>query len=160
MILYSSWLTNGCVAQLARAFGSYPTGRWFESVRSHQHRSLWPHGQVAKTPPFHGGIMGSNPVGVTKQVKGEPVSIRRRIRLYHILQKDLLTKNGVREFTSHAVFVLLPPFFKYGDFVAYVLATSFCSSKELFISNFLLLSCNFCLSACHILNAFMFSSFS
>ena len=67
MILYSSWLTNGCVAQLARAFGSYPTGRWFESVRSHQHRSLWPHGQVAKTPPFHGGIMGSNPVGVTKK---------------------------------------------------------------------------------------------
>ena len=25
-----------------------------------------PHGQVVKTPPFHGGIMGSNPVGVTK----------------------------------------------------------------------------------------------
>ena len=92
MVLYSSWLTNGCVAQLARAFGSYPTGRWFESVRSHQHRSLWPHGQAVKTPPFHGGIMGSNPVGVTKQVKGEPVSIRRRIRLYHILQKDLLNE--------------------------------------------------------------------
>ena len=24
-----------------------------------------PHGQAVKTPPFHGGIMGSNPVGVT-----------------------------------------------------------------------------------------------
>ena len=47
--------------------------------------NLRPHGQAVKTPPFHGGIMGSNPVGVTKQVKGEPVSIRRRIRLYHIL---------------------------------------------------------------------------
>ena len=42
-----------------------------------------PHGQAVKTSPFHGGIMGSNPVGVTRQVKGEPVSIRRRIRLYH-----------------------------------------------------------------------------
>ena len=28
---------------------------------------------------------GRKPVGVTKQVKGEPVSFRRRIRLYHIL---------------------------------------------------------------------------
>ena len=27
---------------------------------------MWPHGQAVKTPPFHGGIMGSNPVGVTK----------------------------------------------------------------------------------------------
>ena len=26
---------------------------------------LWPRGQAVKTPPFHGGIMGSNPVGVT-----------------------------------------------------------------------------------------------
>ena len=25
----------------------------------------WPVGQVVKTPPFHGGIMGSNPVPVT-----------------------------------------------------------------------------------------------
>ncbi len=24
----------------------------------------WPVGQVVKTPPFHGGIMGSNPVRV------------------------------------------------------------------------------------------------
>ena len=27
--------------------------------------NLWPVGQVVKTPPFHGGIMGSNPVRVT-----------------------------------------------------------------------------------------------
>ena len=26
---------------------------------------LWPVGQVVKTPPFHGGNMGSNPVRVT-----------------------------------------------------------------------------------------------
>ena len=26
---------------------------------------LWPHGQAVKTPPFHGGNTGSNPVGVT-----------------------------------------------------------------------------------------------
>ena len=25
----------------------------------------WPVGQVVKTPPFHGGIMGPNPVPVT-----------------------------------------------------------------------------------------------
>ena len=31
------------------------------------HRSSWPRGQAVKTPPFHGGIMGSNPVGVTKK---------------------------------------------------------------------------------------------
>ena len=27
---------HGDVAQLARAFGSYPTGRWFESTRRYQ----------------------------------------------------------------------------------------------------------------------------
>ena len=32
------------------------------------------------------------PVGVTKQVKGEPVSIRRRIRFYHIFQKLKIKK--------------------------------------------------------------------
>ena len=46
-----------------------------------QYVSLGPRGQAVKTSPFHGGIMGSIPVGVTKQVKGEPVSGRRRIRL-------------------------------------------------------------------------------
>ena len=28
---------------------------------------MWPHGQAVKTPPFHGGNMGSSPVGVTKK---------------------------------------------------------------------------------------------
>ncbi len=27
---------------------------------------IWPLGQAVKTPPFHGGNTGSNPVGVTK----------------------------------------------------------------------------------------------
>ncbi len=50
------------------AFGSYPKGRKFKSYRHHQYRQ-WPHGQAVKTPPFHGGIMGSNPVGVTSSEK-------------------------------------------------------------------------------------------
>lgn len=32
---------------------------------SHGLDALWPLGQVVKTSPFHGGNMGSNPVGVT-----------------------------------------------------------------------------------------------
>ena len=36
-------------------------------LKSIEHKQkLWPLGQAVKTPPFHGGIMGSNPVGVTK----------------------------------------------------------------------------------------------
>ena len=66
------------------AAGSYPAGRWFESDRRYQifgmsqtkeiaaYAEEWPLGQVVKTSPFHGGIMGSNPVGVTKQVKANP----------------------------------------------------------------------------------------
>ena len=52
----------GGIAQLARALGSYPGCRWFKSnCRYH----FWPVGQEAKTPPFHGGNMGSIPVRVT-----------------------------------------------------------------------------------------------
>ena len=47
---------------MARAFGSYPECRWFESNCRYQ---FWPGGQEVKTPPFHGGIMGSIPVRVT-----------------------------------------------------------------------------------------------
>ena len=28
---------------------------------------IWPLGQAVKTPPFHGGITGSNPVGVIQK---------------------------------------------------------------------------------------------
>ena len=79
----------GGVAQLARAFGSYPKCHRFESSRRYQldgrrpsaDRSLgrrlndgplgpygpspWRVGQAAKTPPFHGGNTGSIPVRVT-----------------------------------------------------------------------------------------------
>ena len=55
---------------MVRAIGSYPIGHKFESHRRYQNktadRRLWPRGQEVKTPPFHGGIMGSIPVGVTK----------------------------------------------------------------------------------------------
>ena len=52
----------GGIAQLARALGSYPGCRWFKSNCRYQ---IWPVGQAAKTPPFHGGNMGSIPVRVT-----------------------------------------------------------------------------------------------
>ena len=69
---------------------------------------IWPLGQAVKTSPFHGGNMGSNPVGVTKQIKGEPVSFRRRIRLYHILQKDLLNeKRRARVYLTRRFFLFL-----------------------------------------------------
>ena len=43
--------TNGGIAQLARATGSYPVGHGFKSNSRYQR----PVGQAAKTPPFHGG---------------------------------------------------------------------------------------------------------
>ena len=67
---------NGGIAQLARACGSYPQCPRFESrCRYHKRRSLntapfiRPVGQAVKTPPFHGGNMGSIPVRVTKYQK-------------------------------------------------------------------------------------------
>ena len=62
---------HGGIAQLARAFGSYPKCPRFESRCRYQGDAapaashLRPVGQVVKTPPFHGGNMGSNPVRVT-----------------------------------------------------------------------------------------------
>ncbi len=63
----------GYIAQLARACGSYPQCHWFESNYSH-HKSprklgdkiYGPVVKRPKTPPFHGGNTGSNPVRVTK----------------------------------------------------------------------------------------------
>ena len=74
------------------AAGSYPAGRWFESDRRYHNTHNRPLGQAVKTSPFHGGNMGSSPVGVTKQVKGEPVSIRRRIRLYRCIDNHSLNE--------------------------------------------------------------------
>ncbi len=56
---------------MVRAAGSYPAGRKFESHRRYQQTAVSrfkrPLGQAVKTPPFHGGNMGSIPVGVTKE---------------------------------------------------------------------------------------------
>ena len=56
----------GGIAQLARAFGSYPECRWFESNCRYQ---FWPGGQEVKTPPFHGGNTSSILVRVTRATK-------------------------------------------------------------------------------------------
>ena len=53
---------------------------------NHKAIEFWPCGQAVKTEPSQGSIPGSIPGRVTKQVKGEPVSIRRRIRLYRMFQ--------------------------------------------------------------------------
>ena len=56
---------------MARAFGSNPKCPRFESRCRYQGDAalaashLRPVGQVVKTPPFHGGNMGSSPVRVT-----------------------------------------------------------------------------------------------
>ena len=67
----------GGIAQLARAFGSYPECHLFESdcryhcstgfpaLSSGEGGNSRPGGQAAKTPPFHGGNTGSIPVRVT-----------------------------------------------------------------------------------------------
>ena len=58
---------------MVRASGSYPEGHKFESHRRyHAYNTefsfnIWPVGQAVKTPPFHGGNMGSSPVRVTSK---------------------------------------------------------------------------------------------
>ena len=68
---------------MVRASGSYPEGHKFESHRRYQTihdlfvlysaetRGKWPVGQAVKTPPFHGGNMGSSPVRVTTKRTGK-----------------------------------------------------------------------------------------
>ena len=85
-----SWGIHGGVAQLARAFGSYPECHWFESSRRYQfgkHRKMlsfiWPVGQVVKTPPFHGGNTSSSLVRVTtsEQVLLVPIFLCKKISI-------------------------------------------------------------------------------
>ena len=75
---YAVYKTYGGIAQLARAFGSYPECPRFKSRCRYQTKAqrtiytapfIWPVGQEVKTPPFHGGNMGSSPVRVTKRQK-------------------------------------------------------------------------------------------
>ena len=55
----------GGVAQLARAFGSYPEGRWFDSTRRY-HGSL---AQLGEHLPYKQGVTGSSPVTPTNLAK-------------------------------------------------------------------------------------------
>ena len=60
---------------MVRAIGSYPIGHKFESHRRYHankndfvfYINIRPVGQAVKTPPFHGGNMGSSPVRVTSK---------------------------------------------------------------------------------------------
>ena len=60
-----------------------------------------PLGQTVKTPPFHGGIMGSIPVGVTKKsFLNKSIRIRKRISSKHIYfffgeLEDVLPDNSI-----------------------------------------------------------------
>ena len=71
----------GGIAQLARATGSYPVGHGFKS-NSRYHR---PVGQEVKTTPFHGVIMGSIPVRVTKRNKSELFRKSKLVRICFLL---------------------------------------------------------------------------
>ncbi len=71
-------LTYGGIAQLARAFGSYPECRWFESNCRYQ---FWPGGQEVKTPPFHGGNTSSILVRVTKTNVSELLCNKQGVRI-------------------------------------------------------------------------------
>ena len=94
---------------MARASGSYPAGRWFKSDRRYH---LRPVGQAVKTPPFHGGNMGSIPVRVTNQEQLPNGSCS--LTFFHSLsktvgaaRKEVPAKYGdiaqlVRAFASHA----------------------------------------------------------
>ena len=61
--LYSSLAQSVEHAAVNRSVvGSSPTGGvFYGNVRLH--------GQAVKTPPFHGGNRGSNPLGVTEKIK-------------------------------------------------------------------------------------------
>ena len=88
---FRSCIICGGIAQLARANGSYPLGRWFKStcryhvstmhsVQSTKERSsalctIRPVGQAVKTPPFHGGIRGSSPLRVTNNFQRRTLTI-------------------------------------------------------------------------------------
>ena len=55
--------------------GSSPTrgavrmGVRYSRIHSYFYKNIRLHGQAVKTPPFHGGIRGSNPLGVISRIK-------------------------------------------------------------------------------------------
>ena len=67
-LLYSSLAQSVEHAAVNRSVvGSSPTGGVFGNMKSDTKFkfSTRLHGQAVKTPPFHGGNRGSNPLGVT-----------------------------------------------------------------------------------------------
>ena len=92
------------VAQFGSAHGLGPWGRGFKSLRpDHKHGPLV---KGSKTPAFHAGNRGSNPLRVTKKEVGSRVSDIRYGRLAQ-LGEHLPYKQGV---TSSS---LVPPTKKY-----------------------------------------------
>ena len=64
--LYSSLAQSVEHAAVNRSVvGSSPTGGVLGNECSEKFNN-WLHGQAVKTPPFHGGNRGSNPLGVIK----------------------------------------------------------------------------------------------
>ena len=57
-------------------------------ICSSQIAATRPVGQEVKTPPFHGGNMGSSPVRVTKQIKSELCSNRNSVRIFCFYDDD------------------------------------------------------------------------
>ena len=49
-----------------RMLAKHSKNRLTKQLNHDRITALWPHGQAVKTSPFHGEIMGSSPVGVTK----------------------------------------------------------------------------------------------
>ena len=73
--------------------------------------------------------MGSIPVGVTKQVKGEPVSIRRRIRLYRMFLRGnkMICIFCKKEYNNLSVEHVIPE--AIGGKLTYNCVCSSCNSK-------------------------------
>ena len=94
---------------MARVLGSYPIGRWFKSYCRYH---IWPVGQEVKTSPFHGGIMGSIPVRVTKS--------------YARKQRNI----AVSEFYFYSENRVCPLLVRYCVFVADILILSCCILRK------------------------------
>ena len=97
---------HGGIAQLARAFGSYPKCRRFKSYFRYH---IWPGGQAVKTPPFHGGNTSSILVRVTKYIcrcggigRHKGLKIPRSLRPYRFKSGHRHQKTATR-----AVFFVL-----------------------------------------------------
>ena len=78
LILDSSMVEHSAVNR--RVVGSSPTRgvRHNAGEDSIRNEAMRPLGQAVKTPPFHGGNMGSNPVGVMKRIRRHSQAVRQR----------------------------------------------------------------------------------